>query len=83
MFTPEFDLALDRYCADASPENTRAFGDLLFPKQYRARLLKFLDEATDSEKEGYADLFKDWVRLKGYSRSQVALFVDADVVQYC
>ena len=81
MFTPEFDLALDRYCADASPENTRAFGDLLFPKQYRARLLKFLDEATDSEKEGYADLFKDWVRLKGYSRSQVALFVDADVIQ--
>jgi Zn-dependent protease with chaperone function len=81
MFTPEFDLALDYFCADGSPEHTRAFGDLLFPKQYRARLFKFLENATDAQKEGHADFFADWVRLKDYSPSQVAEVVDVDVIQ--
>lgn len=80
VFSPEFEMLLDRFCESASAENTKALGDLLFPKEHRARLTMILDHATDSERATYDELFGDWVRLKGYSPFEVAEHVDADAI---
>ena len=72
---------MERFCESGSTEDTEALGDLLFPKEHRARLLMILDHANDSEKAMIAGHFADWVRLKGYSPSEVAEHVDADTIQ--
>ncbi len=80
-FSPEFEQLMERFCDSGSAEDAKALGDLLFPKQHRARLLMILDHATDPERATYSELFADWVRLKGYSPSEVAEHVDADAIQ--
>jgi hypothetical protein len=79
-FSPQFEMALERFCESGSAEDTKALGDLLFPKEHRVRLLMILDRATDSERATYGELFADWVRLKGYSPSEVAERVDAAAI---
>ncbi len=81
VFSAEFELLLDRFCENASAENTKALGDNLFPKQHRARLSAILDNATDPQRATYAELFADWVHLKEYSPSQVAECVEVDLIQ--
>jgi hypothetical protein len=80
-FSPEFSMLMERFLDSGSAEDTKALGDLLFPKEHRARLLFILDYANDFEKTTYGELFADWVRLKGYSPSDVKELVDADVVK--
>lgn len=80
-FSPELQRAMERFCESGSVEDTKAFGDLLFPKEHSARLMMILDHATDSVRATYGELFTDWVRLKGYSPSEVAEYVHTDAIQ--
>jgi hypothetical protein len=80
-FSPELLRVMERLCESKSAEDTKAFGDLLFPKEHSARLMMILDHATDSARATHGELFTDWVRLKGYSPSEVAEYVDIDAIQ--
>jgi hypothetical protein len=80
-YSPEFQLCMERYCESASEENTKALGALLFLKEHRARLMFILDYAAEPERAAYAKLFADWVRLQGFSPSEIAEHVDAEAVQ--
>ena len=80
-FSPEFEMLMERFSESGSIEDTKALGDLLFPKEHRARLLMILDYSNDSEKAMIAEHFADWVRLQGYSPSEVAARVNPDVIQ--
>jgi len=80
--SPEFFIVMERFLDSGNAEDIKALGDLLFPKEHRARLLFILDHANDFEKTTYGELFADWVRLKGYSPFDVKELVDADMVKW-
>jgi hypothetical protein len=80
-YSPEFLLRAERYYESPSEENTKALGDLLFLKEHRARLTLILDYVTDPERAVYAEIFANWVRLQGFSPSEVAEHVDAEAIQ--
>jgi hypothetical protein len=80
-FSPEYELHMERFRKSASEENIKALGDLLFLKEHRARLMFILDGAADPDRAVYAEIFAEWVRLQGFSPSEVAERVDAEAIQ--